>query len=252
MDVKKLELKLEVRPTILRRSPRELLIFSLDDTLIDTSLYWLARSALARAITEKTGSTEGETPGVYDTWTGDENRVYESGTGRDQVTTHDIWQAFRAECEMPQEENSDLYLTVALVLRSKYPTAIPGAETLLKWAQTRFTLAMLTTGDRDLQLQKIEGAKLGGFFKAVKAVPAKRTEDYLALIAEMGFSPRNSWVIGDSVRYDIEPGVAAGANCIHYTSPHPKRKGAKELVQLPEGSAFRLHELLDARSILAK
>jgi hypothetical protein len=62
MDAQKSDLKLEVRPALRVRSPRELLIFSLDDTLIDTGMYWLARAALFSAVTAKTGMGHGKHP----------------------------------------------------------------------------------------------------------------------------------------------------------------------------------------------
>jgi putative hydrolase of the HAD superfamily len=244
MDPLKEGLKLEVRPTLGVRSPRELLIFSLDDTLIDTSLYWRAKKAFARAVAAKTGTAEELAT--------EDSRTYEITPKHESVTVHDTWEEFRKECAIPPEGDNDLYMLVARLLRCKFPPAISGAEDLVKWAAPLFTLAMLTSGDRETQVGKLEDSKLRIFFKDAKIVPAKGVEDFRTVISEMGFSPRNSWVIGSSMREDINPGLEAGANCILYTSPHPRRVGSREKAEEPLKPIFRIHELLDARAILAK
>jgi phosphoglycolate phosphatase-like HAD superfamily hydrolase len=101
-------------------------------------------------------------------------------------------------------------------------------------------------------MQKLEAAKLNGYFKEIRAVPAKRKEDLLALFSDMGFSPRNSWVVGGSVSSDVNPALEAGANCILYVPRHPRHVGAHENTGEPAGPIFRIHELADARAILAK
>ena len=182
----------------------------------------------------------------------EEGRVYECSAGHESVTQYDMWTAFRTECNLADDGDNELRLQVARALRGKFPPAIPGAEDLLKWAQSRFTVAMLTSGDSAVQLQKIEAAKLGGYFKKIKVVPSKTTEDYLALIADMAFSPRNTWVMGSSARLDINSAVAAGANCIHYASAHAALGGPPEKLEQPNETAFRVHNLADAQAILAR
>lgn len=253
MDAQKFKLKLEVRPTIRSRSPRELLIFGLDDTLIDTSLYWLARAAFARAVAAKTGKPEDPVVSLCEARETQKKGAYEVSPGDGSVTIQDTWEAFRKECDIPpQNSDNESCLLMARSLRSKFPTAIPGAEDLLKWAQPRFTLALLTSGESEIQMQKLEASKFGTFFKTVKIVPSKGKEDFLALFSEMGFSPRNSWVFGNSIHFDIDPGLAAGANCIHFTSSHRRRNGAREEIEEPAEPIFRIRELSDARAILAK
>jgi len=253
MNAQKLRLKLEVRPTARSRSPRELLIFGLDDTLVDTSLYWLARAALAQAAAAKAGKAETNIVSIFDTSDTENGRVYEVSPGLGPVTVQETWDVFQKICDIPaQSIDADSCLPMARSLRSKFPILIPGAEDLLKWAKPLFTLALLTSGKSDIQLQKLDAAKCGGYFSSVKVVPSKRTEDYLALISEMGFSPRNSWVLGDSIPFEINPALAAGANCIHFTPPHPKRAAAGEGIEEPAEPIYRIHELPDARSILAR
>lgn len=252
MDAQKSDLKLEIRPTLRVRSPRELLIFSLDDTLIDTSLYWIARAALSSAVTAKTGKTVPDIVTVYEAWNAENVRMREFSSGRNPVTIHDAWETLQKECDMPQTGIPDLYSLMINALRVKFPCAIPGAEDLLKWAQPRFALALLTSGDAELERQKLEAAKIDGFFKQVRILPSKGKEDMLALMSNMGFNPRNSWIIGSSMQSDIHPGIAVGANCIHFTCPRPKLCGALDEAGEPPGPAFRIYDLLDARAILAK
>jgi putative hydrolase of the HAD superfamily len=248
MDTGATGLKLEVRPEVRTRSPRELLIFSLDDTLIDTSLYWLAREAYARAVKAK--GAESQSAGGLPTREWEGGRIYECVAEHGAVTMQDAWQAFQKECELPQQGDMTLYGMMTRSLRQKYPAMNGGAEDLLKWAQARFTVALLTCGNVEVQKGKIEEAKLGGFFKEIKVVAENGPEVIQGLIAGLGFSPRNTWVIGGSVRADINPGIAAGTHCILYTPP--KLNGTQEEGEEPSGPVFRIHDLEDARAILAK
>ena len=252
MNAQKLSLKLEVRPIIRSRSPRELLILSLDDTLIDTSLYWLARTAFARAVAAKSGKPGANIVPIFEASEAETQRAYEAIPADAPVTMQDAWLAFQKLCDpAPQHEDTDECLLMARSLRSKFPTLLPGAEDLLKWAKPRFTIALLTSGDPTVQMQKIEAAKLASYFSKVKVVPSNTHEDFRALISEMAFSPRNSWVLGSSIQSSIAPGLAAGANCIFF-SPATIRTRANENVEEPAEPFFRIHELLDARAILAK
>jgi len=248
MSANEPDFKLVVNPTIRARSPRELLIFSLDDTLVDTSLYWLARAAFARAAGAKAETTEGNIVRIEEGLETENNRTYEIIGEHATVTMQETWQAFQKECDVPEEGNTELYLLMSRVLRLKYPSTIAGAEDLLTWAQPRFTLALLSSGEARAQRQKLEAARLGGYFKEIRIVQSKGAKEYLALMTEFGFSPRNTWVIGGAT--DINPGIEAGANCILYTTPHPKRKGGP--ARSEELQAFRIHDLMDARAILAK
>jgi putative hydrolase of the HAD superfamily len=252
MDAQKAGLRLEIRPTLRVRSPRELLIFSLDDTLIDTSLYWIARAAFARAVAEKTGKAEEQIANVHGGWESNNLRSYEISPKHDLVSMHDTWQAFQKVCDIPEESDPDLYLLMAKSLRGKFPSAITGAGDLLKWAQAHFTLALLASGDPEVQLGKLDASNLRSFFKEIKVVPSKRPEDYRGVMSALGFSPRNSWVIGSSIGSDINPGIEAGANCIHYPRRYMKYTGTRNQAEEPAVPVFRIHELLDARAILAK
>jgi FMN phosphatase YigB (HAD superfamily) len=176
----------------------------------------------------------------------------EFSSGRDPVTIYDAWETLQKECDVPQGSIPDLYHLVASSLRRKFPCAVPGAEELLKWAQPRFTLALLASGEAELEGQKVEAAKIGGFFKQVRILPSKGKEDLVALMSDMGFNPRNSWIIGSSMQSDIHPGIEAGASCIHFTCPRPKLGGARDEAGEPPGPAFRIHDLLDVKAILAK
>jgi putative hydrolase of the HAD superfamily len=238
--------RLEVRPTVRARSPRELLVFSLDDTLVDTSLYWLVRAALSRAVAAKTGKKDERIEKSYEAW-GATSRFGAEEVG---VGLEETWLEFQKDLGVTGKSDQDLYMLMASLLRRKYPSPVRGAEDLLKWAQSRFTVTLLISGEAGVEQQKLEDAKLAGYFKVVKVVPAKGTDDFLALFSELGFSPRNCWVIGSSVESDISPAIAAGANCIVFTPR--KRDGSQGSGEETGGTGYRVHELVDAMSILAK
>jgi FMN phosphatase YigB (HAD superfamily) len=219
-----------------------MLIFALDDLLIDTSLYWSARAAYAR-------TAGGGAPEIAD-WadeTGATPRKYRSMPDGAAVSIHSVWDTFQKTCDPAQRDEMDVQMRMAQSLRSPYPTLVPGAADLLKWAYPLFSTVLLTTGDQEAELAKVDAAKIRNYFKQIKIVPAKGAEAIRALMAEMGFSPRNTWVLGSSLPVEINPAIEAGAHCIYYVNANR----AKDTVDAA-GPIFRIHLLDDARSILAK
>lgn len=78
----------------------------------------------------------------------------------------------------------------------------------------------------------------------------KDTQAIAQLIQEQGFSPSSAWIIGDSVKSDINPGIGAGAKCILYLYTHDEYQWIQEYGVKPVGPFYLATTLHEVRRIL--
>lgn len=91
---------------------------------------------------------------------------------------------------------------------------MPGvAETLPALAACN-RLILVTKGDRDEQLGKLQRAQLARYFTATEVVFEKNSVTYRHLLRRYRAVAARSWMIGNSPRSDINPAKAAGLNTV--------------------------------------
>lgn len=95
-----------------------------------------------------------------------------------------------------------------------------GVVETLGWLSGRFRLILLTKGDRKTQERKLERSGLSHFFEAVHVVPEKDAEMLLAVVDDYGLDRRQTWMVGNSPRSDINPALEAGIGAVHI--PHDR------------------------------
>src|SRR3984893_7050381 len=81
----------------------------------------------------------------------------------------------------------------------------PGVEPTLADLASRHDLTLFTKGEQDEQSLKVERSGLAGLFDRVGGTPAKDVPAYHGLVAENGFDPAASWMVGNSPKSDINP-----------------------------------------------
>ena len=143
-------------------------------------------------------------------------------------------------------------MTAYRSVKADFPKPIDGARELLTWAFPRFDLALITRGEKSLQLKKLEHVGFREYFRLIKIVERKTAETFKNVIARSGFSPGKSWVIGDSIQTDINPGIEAGARCIWYTYRHKAYYWQQEHGHTPVGDFVEISNLREAIGILEK
>jgi putative hydrolase of the HAD superfamily len=79
----------------------------------------------------------------------------------------------------------------------------------------RYRLMLITKGDLFDQESKIARSGLGDYFSQVEIVSEKNTHVYRAIIAKHGLDPRRLLMVGNSIKSDILPAVAAGARAVY-------------------------------------
>jgi putative hydrolase of the HAD superfamily len=75
-------------------------------------------------------------------------------------------------------------------------------------------LLMWTRGDSDIQLSKLAATGLEKYFGRPYILAKKTSADLLNIVRNTGLVLSSTWVVGDSVRSDINPALEAGANAI--------------------------------------
>jgi putative hydrolase of the HAD superfamily len=101
----------------------------------------------------------------------------------------------------------------------RHPIApLPGvAETLLVLAE-RTRLVLVTKGDLFHQESKLAASGLGEHFEGVEIVSEKTPQVYLKIFARYGVAPERAAMVGNSLRSDVWPALAAGSHAVHI--PH--------------------------------
>jgi putative hydrolase of the HAD superfamily len=119
---------------------------------------------------------------------------------------------------------------------------LPDVDTTLLELSRRHTLLLLTKGQRDEQLDKLERTGLMPLFSRIETPREKDTEAYQRLIREAELHAERTWMIGNSPRSDINPAVRAGLRAVFIPYPHTWELEDEELLvsdRIVEIGAFR-------------
>ncbi|MBQ3181120.1 MAG: HAD family hydrolase [Firmicutes bacterium] len=97
-----------------------------------------------------------------------------------------------------------------------YHPPVPGAHALLAALRAAgHCMLLLTQGGCKEQLFKVEQHDLGRYFDEVIVVGKKTVEVYREIIAHYGAEPGQTVVIGNSLKSEVAPALAVGAQAIH-------------------------------------
>jgi putative hydrolase of the HAD superfamily len=91
---------------------------------------------------------------------------------------------------------------------------LPGVTETLAELARRHRLILMTKGDQAEQADKLARSGLAQHFSAVEIVAEKNPETYREVIARHELTPHSSWMIGNSIKSDINPALAAGMHAV--------------------------------------
>jgi putative hydrolase of the HAD superfamily len=231
---------------------QELLIFDLDDTLLDTSdLYWRARSAFVEKVSKEgfdrqivVDEFEKTDTKNMQKWGFSPHRY-----GKSMTETYQLL-CSRFESKSKQETLNFIDEFCSRIVVDTVPEIVEGAIELLEWAYRKFHLVVLTRGEEKLQHRKLKESKLIDYFKEVYVVPYKNIQVFEFVLTETGFKPEETWVIGDSIKSDINPGLLVGAKCILYSYKHHSYSWLQEHDSEPVGNFYKVNLLIEIKSVL--
>lgn len=97
---------------------------------------------------------------------------------------------------------------------------IQGAEDVLAQLAVRYPLFLATKGEPAVQSLRVEQSGLSHWFDKVYVLTEKNIAAYKTIAIEQKINPPLSWVVGNSMKSDINPALRAGFNCIYIHHPH--------------------------------
>jgi putative hydrolase of the HAD superfamily len=95
---------------------------------------------------------------------------------------------------------------------------LPGVRETLSGLAGDYGLILITKGDLFDQERKLAESGLGELFAAVEIVSEKTASTYERIFARHGDGPQRAMMVGNSLKSDIVPAIAAGSWGVHV--PH--------------------------------
>ncbi|QLF69504.1 HAD family hydrolase [Peteryoungia desertarenae] len=102
-------------------------------------------------------------------------------------------------------------LAIGRDLLSHPVECMPHARDALEALAGRYFLVMITKGDLFDQERKLAQSGLGDYFDAVEIVSDKTATTYRRIFGKHGEGPERAMMIGNSLKSDIVPAIAAGS-----------------------------------------
>jgi putative hydrolase of the HAD superfamily len=128
---------------------------------------------------------------------------------------------------------------------------IPGAEQTVSELSGEYKLIMITKGDLFEQDRKIKLSGLADYFEHIEFVSDKSSAGYLGLLEKHRIKPREFLMVGNSLRSDILPVVAVGAQAVYI--PYPDTWEHENTIEesIDETSFYRI-ETIDQLPVLIR
>ncbi len=227
------------------------LIYDLDDTLVDTSdVYYSARTSFL-GLMESQGISSEEALKLFESIDTKNVEIHGHKPERYKIS---MLEAYEAICHRLKAEKSPVVINelerCGNTILEKMPELIQDAIELLRWGHRKYRQVLFTRGIVSLQMQKIHHAHLSEFFDIVKIVGTKNAATLAELIEEIGAECQDCWVVGDSVKSDINPAIELGIECILYLYEHHSYFWQQEYGHEPIGSFYCTQRLLEVKDII--
>jgi putative hydrolase of the HAD superfamily len=115
---------------------------------------------------------------------------------------------------------------------------IPDVAATLDHLGRRHDLLLLTKGDPEEQQRKIDASGLADHFRRAVIVAEKEPSVYAELAAVEGLAPDHTWMIGNSIKSDVNPALAVGMGAVFIPN---ENTWALEHAELDPTAARLLH-----------
>jgi len=96
----------------------------------------------------------------------------------------------------------------------KIPELVDGVYQVLDILSPKYFLILATLGDPQVQEKKVQLTGLKKYFSVIYVLKYKNVEEYLNILKEQKLDKKDTWIVGNSVRSDLNPGLKVGLNCI--------------------------------------
>ncbi len=230
-----------------------LVIFDLDDTLLNTSdLFWKVREEFLSMLKARNLSLVEMRQMFEEQDTINIKRFGFSSDryGKTMISVLDL--LIKANEISDSQELRSRAKKIGQKISYEVPELIENSKIVLDSLikSNNYRLVLITRGSEDVQLNKLKVTGLQNYFKEfTKVVEVKNAYVFLEVITKMNSVPNETWIIGDSIKSDINPGLSIGANCIHFKYKHEHYNWIQEHDENPISDDF--YEITDLREILA-
>ncbi len=222
-----------------------LIIFDLDDTLIETSAY-ITPVKLGKALVAIIAA-------------GCPIDDFDEALKKLLAMNERALSAKEALLQFVRSENIDesfFYLAlheVYQVLSEDVPVVpVEGAMELLELLKEKNTLAIVSNGKFDQQMFKLKKAGIDSafFYKITLLDGGSKKNSYLEVINELGLLPKDVLVIGDRIQVDLSPAKEIGCNTVHMKKGRGSQvQGNQEDADFSITDLCQLHEILKGITI---
>jgi len=191
------------------------IIFDLDDTLIKTSkLYNHARDEFSSLMQELGFNSEESLIKLDEV---DINYIKEYGFVKERypLSLGKTYEYFSQK--NGKEINPELKKKIEEIgwqVFRQIPELVDGVYQVLEILSKKYFLILATLGDPQVQEEKVRVSGLKKYFSEVYILKHKNVEEYQNILREHNLDKKDTWIIGNSVRSDLNPGLKLGINCI--------------------------------------
>jgi len=120
---------------------------------------------------------------------------------------------------------------------------LPGVRETLEQLATEYQMVLITKGDLLDQEQKLARSGLGDLFHAIEIVSDKNADTYRRLFRRHGNGPERSMMVGNSLKSDVVPALAAGSWGVHI--PHPLTWALEQADPPTETARYRQIDVIE-------
>lgn len=129
----------------------------------------------------------------------------------------DTYRHFATENDPGDEERIE---RLGLRILEQEMAPIAGVAATLAALRPHHTLLLFTKGDEEEQQVKLRRSSLTDFFETSIIAHDKTIDTYRDIVDSLDLDPSSTWMIGNSMRSDILPALAAGLHAIYVPNPH--------------------------------
>ncbi|GAB4112404.1 MAG: HAD family hydrolase [Candidatus Caldatribacteriota bacterium] len=194
------------------------IIFDLDDTLVKTSkLYRQAREDFYQLIKKYEINSSNIEKVLNKLDEIDIKNILKYGFSRERypISLGETYEFFaKRNHQKIDEKIRKEFEEIGWKVYQKVPELAEDVYFVLDLLVKKYTLILATLGDPTVQENKLKLTGLKKYFSKVYIMKHKNTDEYEGIIKEMKLKKQETWLVGNSVRSDLNPGLKLGLNCI--------------------------------------
>ena len=215
------------------------LLIDADDTLWENNIYFEQAIHAFIGFLDHSSLTPAEVRAVLD----EVEKLMGYGSAN---FTRSLVETYRRLAEKDlQDEDIQQIRQFGEQIRSHPLQLLDGVKETLNYLSPRHDLILLTKGDIEEQKLKVERSGIEEYFKQVIIVQEKDVATYHRVARELQLDPKDTWMIGNSPRSDINPALAAGLNAVYIPHPHTWHLEHEEVQNTGEGHLLTLSVFAD-------